>query len=129
MGEAEGTSRRRIVLHPRTAAARRVDRRRSYGSHVRGFTVQDEDVFALVDEQRRSALRYLAMLLMPVLALLLIFAFVPGLTDHTVRGVPLEWILVGPVTLFSITLIAWRHDQSTLRKERDWAATHQDVEG
>ena len=67
MGEVDGTNRRRIVLHPRTAAARRVDRRRAYGSHVRGFTVQDEDVFALVDEQRRSALRYLAMLLICLL--------------------------------------------------------------
>lgn len=128
MGQEEDSDRRRIVLHPRTAAARRVDRRRSYGSHVRGFTVQDADVFELVDYQRRRAVQYLAVLLVPVLFLLLSFAFVPELTDISVRGIPLQWLLVGPVVLFSIVLIAWRHDQNALRKERDWAAQHKDAE-
>ena len=128
MGEEEDTSRRRIVLHPRTAAARRVDRRRSYGSHVRGFTVQDSEVFELVDYQRRRGLRYLALILVPVFFLLLSFEFAPGLTRTSVGGIPLPWLLVGPVTLFTIILIAWRHDQNALRKERDWAAEHQEPE-
>lgn len=95
---------------------------------MRGFTVQDADVFELVDYQRRRAVRYLAVLLVPVLALLLSFAFAPGLTDVSVRGIPLQWLLVGPTILFSIVIIAWRHDQNALRKEREWAAQHQDTD-
>lgn len=126
MDKDDEANRRRIVLHPRTAAARRVDRRRSYGSHVRGFTVKDEDVFELVAYQQKRALRYLALILVPVLFLLLSFFFAPSVTNTSVRGIPLQWLLAGPVTLFSIVLIAWRHDQNALRKERSWAAEHQD---
>lgn len=126
MGEDQDSGRRRIVLHPRTAAARRVDRRRSYGSHVRGFAVQNDEVFDLVDDQRRAAVRYLVLLLTPLTLLLASLVFAPDLTDYAVRGVPLRWLLLGPITLFSIVLIAWRHDQSALRKERNWASIHQD---
>lgn len=124
MDEEADPNRRRIVLHPRTAAARRVDRNRSYGSHVRGFTVQNNEVFALVDYQRKLALRYLIGLLTPVLLVLVSFVFAPGLTRFFVRGIPLPWLLLGPVTLFSIVFVAWRHDRNALRKEQSWTAEH-----
>lgn len=126
MDEETGPDRRRIVLHPRTAAARRVDRNRSYGSHVRGFTVQNNEVFALVEAQRKTAIRYLVLLMLPLFLVLLSFVFVPALTDFSLRGIPLPWLLLGPITLFSIVTIAWRHDQNALRKEQTWAAEHQD---
>ncbi len=128
MEQDEESDRRRIVLHPRTAAARRVDRRRSYGSHVRGFTVQNDDVFELVDSQRRTAVRYLVVLLIPLSILLASFVAAPELTDFSVREIPVRWLLLGPVTLLSIVVIAWRHDQNALRREREWAAIHQDDE-
>jgi len=117
--------RRQIVLHPRTAAARRVDRTRSFGSHVRGYTVQTEDVFSLVDEQRRTSIRYLISLLTPVLVVLLSFVVWPELTDWDLRGIPAPWLLLGPVALFSIVLIAWRHDRKALATERRWAENHE----
>ena len=70
MADQADAERRRIVLHPRTAAARRVDRRRTYGSHVRGFSVQNDDVFELVYAQRRSAIRYLLILTASIACLL-----------------------------------------------------------
>ena len=120
------SQRRRIVLHPRTAAARRVDRRRSYGSHVRGFAVQNEEIFELVDSQRKAAIRYLVLLLIPLTLLLISLVVAPELTDYSLQGVPIRWLILGPTTLFSIVVIAWRHDQNALRKERDWASIHQD---
>ena len=124
MDEEVDPNRRKIVLHPRTAAARRVDRNRTYGSHVRGFTVQNSEVFALVEDQRKLALRYLLRLITPVLLVLVSFVFWPGLTNFFVRGVPLPWLLLGPVTLFSIVVVAWRHDRNALRKEHEWTTEH-----
>jgi len=128
MDEEVETGRRKIVLHPRTAAARRVDRNRSHSSHVRGFTVQNNEVFELVAEQRKLAFRAFATILIPVFLLLLSFVFLPELTNFSIRGIPLPWLLLGPVSLFSIIVIAWRHDRAALRKERDWAAEHGDDE-
>ncbi len=124
MDTAEGESqesRRKIVLHPRTAAARRVDRTRTFGSHVRGYTVQTEDVFALVDAQRRTSIRSLLFLVVPVFLLLISFAIAPELTDWKIRGVPAPWILLGPVALFSIVGVAWRHERKALEIEQRWS--------
>lgn len=128
MGDETGAlddGRRQIVLHPRTAAARRVDRTRSFGSHVRGYTVQTDDVFALVDEQRRTSIRYLISLLTPVLLVLLSFVVWPEFTDWDLRGIPAPWLLLGPVALFSIVLVAWRHDRKASATERRWAENHE----
>lgn len=124
MANQEDSERRRIVLHPRTAAARRVDRRRTYGSHVRGFSVQNDDVFELVATQRRSAIRYLIILFGSIAVALIALVVVPDLSEWTLRGVPLPWILFGPVLLFSIVVLAWRHDRASLRVERAWADEH-----
>ncbi len=88
---------------------------------MRGFTVQDHDVFELVDRHRRRAIRYLLLLLIPVFAMLASFVVAPELTSFSVRGVPLRWLLLGPVTLFSIVIVAWRHDQYALAQEQLWA--------
>ena len=84
--------------------------------------MQNDQVFELVDHQRKAAVRYLLAIVLPVFLALLSFVFAPGLTDFSVRGVPLPWILLGPATLFSIVLIAWRHDRNSLRTEREWTA-------
>ena len=126
MGEPSDNARRKIVLHPRTAAARRIDRRSSYGSNVRGFNVENDEVFAMVEEQRRVAVRYLITILAPIFLILVSFVFAPDLTDVSVRGVPLPWILMGPAALFSVVLIAWRHDRRALQIERSWAERFED---
>ena len=126
MDEEVEPERRRIVLHPRTAAARRVDRNRSYGSHVRGFTVQNSEVFELVEQQRKLAISYLLRLIVPVFLVLISFVFAPRLTDFSFRGIPLPWLILGPITLFSAVLIAWRHDQASLRIERAWASEREE---
>ena len=129
MGEGEttegdsndGDGRRQIVLHPRTAAARRVDRTRAYGSHVRGYTVQTDEVFALVDQQRKASMRYLLVLFIPVVVLLVSFEIWPALTAWSVRGVPAPWVLLGPVFMASIIFLAWHHERRSRGFEEDWA--------
>ena len=121
MEEHEEDSRRRIVLHPRTAAARRVDRKRSYGSNIRGFTVQNDDVFQLVDEQRNMAIRSLLIILIPIALTILSFVVAPQLTDFSVRGIPFPWLLMGPGILFGIVLVAGRYTAKAEKKERTWA--------
>lgn len=88
--------------------------------------MQNEEIFELVDSQRKAAIRYLVLLLIPLTLLLISLVVAPELTDYSLQGVPIRWLILGPTTLFSIVVIAWRHDQNALRKERDWASIHQD---
>ncbi len=128
MADQADAERRRIVLHPRTAAARRVDRRRTYGSHVRGFSVQNDDVFELVYAQRRSAIRYLLILTASIAAAIGALVLIPGFVDVTVRGVPVPWILFGPALLFEIVVLAWLHDRASLQTEKTWTDEHKPAE-
>ena len=120
--------RRQIVLHPRTAAARRVDRTRAYGSHVRGYTAQTSEVFALVDEQRRASVRYLLVLLIPVFVMLVSFEIWPALTDWSVRGVPGPWVLLGPVFMATVVFLAWHHERRARGVEEGWAETNKSAD-
>jgi len=124
--ESDGAERRRIVLHPRTAAARKVDRTRAYGSHVRGYNVQTDDVMALMVEQRRASLRYLAAFITPLALTLAAMAVFPGLAQFQVGRVPLLWLVLGPLALYSTVLIAWRHDRFAERRENQWSQQHRE---
>lgn len=112
------------MLHPRTAAARRVDRSRTFGSHVRGYTVQTDDILALVRQQRRTSIRYLLAFLVPAGLVLVAFALAPEITEWRLGRVPLSWVVLGPIALFSIVLIAWLHDRRALHIEDEWSRDH-----
>ena len=53
--ERDPSAQRRVVLHPRTASARRLDRSRSDGGHVRGYTTNTDEVLEYMRAQRRLA--------------------------------------------------------------------------
>ncbi|MFK8026399.1 MAG: hypothetical protein AB8G26_20765 [Ilumatobacter sp.] len=124
-GAPETPERRRVVLHPRTAAARRQDRARSFGGHVRGYTVDTDAVLELVRRQRRMSIRYLAVILVPLVCFALGLSFVPELGRLRPFGlIPLPWLLLGPIALFSIVILAFAHERSALRIEHEWAEEH-----
>ncbi len=117
--------RREIVLHPRTAAARRVDRGGRYASHVRGHAAASADVLALMAEQRRLGVRLLGSLLLPTFVFLVVLGIRSGVgSGELPGGVIVPWLLVGPIGLSSIVAIAWFHERRANRIERRWSATH-----
>jgi len=94
---------------------------------VRGYTVESNDVFELVSEQWRVSRRYLLRFLLPVLGFLLALAMFPGLGDlRPIGGVPLPWIVLGPVVLFTTVAIAWRHEKRALAIEEQWGEAHEE---
>jgi len=113
---------RRVILHPKTALARRHDRARAFGGHVRGYTVDTDDVLGLVRSQRRLSVRLLLLVLIPVAMLPLLFRFVPSSrTVRVVGSLPLPWLVLGPVVLFAIVLIAAIHERRASAIEDRWA--------
>jgi len=114
---------RKIVMHPKTAAARHQDRARVFGGHVRGYTTETDEVLALLRAQRRLSLGLLAVVVLPVFSLPLLFRLLPGMSDLTPIGpLPLPWLLLGPVALFSIVVVAALHSVFAGRIEKRWAA-------
>lgn len=111
---------RRIVLHPRTAAARRLDRSRSDGGHVRGYTTDTDEVLDYMRAHRRLALRTFIPVVIALALLLVATVFWQSLGTAKIGDVPLLWLILGPVTLFSILLATVRHERCALRLEEQW---------
>ena len=128
MGDTEQPDqRRRVVLHPRTAAARRYDRSRGNAIHVRGHTVDNEEVDELLAVLIRSSLRYLAAIVIPISLLMAAIAFVPAVRTTRPFGLaPLPWFLIGPVALFSVVIVAFLHERRTARFESTWSDEHRE---
>ncbi len=121
-----GIARRRVVLHPRTATARRQDRARSFGGHVRGYTVDTDAVVELVRRQRRASIRYLAIILGPLICFAFALHFFPAFGRLRPFGwPPLPWLVLGPIALFSIVGLAFFHERTALRIEAEWAQEQQ----
>ena len=122
--EEQAPARRDVVLHPRTASARRLDRVRASGSRVRGYVADTDEVLAFVDEQRRLGLQ----VFLPVVATLLVILALSAATDlgrWHVGSVPVLWLILGPISLFSILGVAVFNERRALRLEADWIADHE----
>ncbi|MEM7093268.1 MAG: hypothetical protein AAF567_09720 [Actinomycetota bacterium] len=115
---------RRVVLHPRTASARRVDRVRASGTRVRGYSVDNPEVMAYVARQRRTAL----WVFVPVSIALTITLVVTMAFDAVGRwklgDVPVLWLILGPAWLFGLLGAAVVSERRTLRLEDEWIAGH-----
>lgn len=123
----ESVQRRRVVLHPRTAAARRFDRSSGNAIHVRGHTVDNDEVNELLAVLVRSSMRYLAAVMIPIALLIASLAFIPAVRTTRPFGLaPLPWILIGPVLLFSIAIVAFVHERRTARFESKWSEEHRE---
>lgn len=120
-------SKRSVVLHPRTAAARRFDRRRGHGSHVRGHTVDTEQVLELVRRQARASFLHLAIVILPLLAFMAALVFIKPLRTARIGSLPpVPWLVLGPIVLFSIAGLAIHHERQANRIEDEWSAAHRE---
>lgn len=127
MTEASGNehaARRDVVLHPRTASARRVDRVRATGSRVRGYQTDTEEVLAFVRTQRRLGVQ---VFVPAVVVLMLVLAFTAasdGLGTWSLGGIPVLWLVLGPISLFAILGVAVFNERRALRLEAQWIEDH-----
>ncbi len=113
---------RRIILHPKTASARRQDRARTFGSHVRGYTVDTDEVLDLLASQRKLSIRLFLVIFGPVATLPLVFRFAPKVANWTpFGGAPFAWLALGPIVLFTIVLVAIWHERRALGIEERWS--------
>lgn len=75
---------------------------------------------SLLREQRRLALRMLAVLLLTVGALPLLFHVWPGLGEVRVVGVPVPWLLLGVLVHPWLAFLGWRYVRHAEANERDF---------
>ena len=122
--ERTDAARRDVVLHPRTASARRLDRVRSSGSRVRGYVAETEEVLAFVDAQRRLGLQVFLPVVVALLSVLALSA-TTDLGEWKLGSVPLLWLILGPISLFSILGVAVFNERRALRLEADWIDAHE----
>ena len=111
---------RRVVLHPRTASARRLDRSRIDGGHVRGYTTNTDEVLEYMRAQRRLALATFLPVIGCIFALLITTIVWDGLGTMQLGRVNVLWLVLGPVTLFSILGVTVAHERRALRLEEKW---------
>ena len=116
---------RRIVLHPRTASARRIDRSRRDGGDVRGYTVNTDEVLGYMRAHRRLALATFLPVVLCLAALLAGTILWSGLGAAKVGDIPVLWLLLGPGVLFSILAVAVAHERRALRLEGRWVSERQ----
>lgn len=111
---------RKIVVHPRTSAARRLGRSRSVDPWVRGWPAEPHAVERLVAEQRRLALSNLALLVVPFLILPLVF-FTTDLGSVRLGPLPpLAWVILGPGVFPFLLWVGERQRRAAERVERTW---------
>ena len=112
---------RRIVLHPRTAAARRHGRARSRGGFVRGHAVDHDTLGELISRQRHQAVRSALMLVVPLLLLPAAFVAVPSIVGLRPFGVPsLAWLVLSPGVFPLFVVLGRWHERRAERIETDW---------
>ncbi|WP_309647203.1 hypothetical protein [Nocardioides sp.] len=76
---------------------------------------------SLLREQLRLAARTILVLVVTVGSLPLAFRVVPGLSDVTLLGIPLAWLLLGGLVYPFLVLLGWRYVRRAERNERDFA--------
>ncbi len=111
---------RKIVVHPRTSAARRLGRSRSVDPWVRGWPAQPEAVERLVVAQRRLALSNLALLVIPFLVLPLVFFTTDLGTVRLGPLPPLAWVILGPGVFPFLLWVGDRQRRAAEQVEREW---------
>lgn len=83
---------------------------------------------SLLREQRRLALRVLAVLALSVGVWPLVFWLAPGLAQVRVLGAPLAWLLLGGLVYPWLVFLGWRYVRAAERTERDFAELVGEVE-
>lgn len=76
---------------------------------------------SLLREQRRLALRVLAVLMLTVGVLPLLFHLWPALGEVRLLGVPLPWLVLGVLVYPWLVFLGWRFVRRAEANERDFA--------
>lgn len=110
------------VLHPATAAARRHDRQRAYGGHVRGHTVRTSEVLDLMRQHRKHGIISSSIQIIPAAIAVISLQMVPELrTWQPVGPIPFAWLALGPVALGSIVVSTIFSERKAIKIDERWA--------
>lgn len=82
--------------------------------------IDTDDVLAYVREQRRLGLATFLPVVVVVAVLIVVTAVWDGLGRAQWFGVNVLWLLLGPVTLFSLLAVTIAHERRALRLEQQW---------
>ncbi|AWB90991.1 hypothetical protein [Aeromicrobium chenweiae] len=109
------------VTSPLTTASTHV--RRSVRQEIDESTgVGEIYMRSLIRSQLRAAITVAVTLLLSIGALPLVFLTFDAVTDATVLGVPLPWIVLGVLVYPFLFTIGWLYIRQAERAERDFAA-------
>ena len=114
------TPRRVTVTSPRTGAprpsrvavAREIDAQSGVG---------DAYMASLIRSQLRLALLLLGVLALLVGGLPLLFAYLPGVRDTEVAGIPLPWLVLGALVYPVLWALGWFYIHQAERIEQDFS--------
>ncbi|WP_293786344.1 hypothetical protein [uncultured Aeromicrobium sp.] len=113
--------RRQRITNPLTTARAHVPR--SVRQEIDESTgVGQVYVRSLVRSQLRAALTVCATLAFTVGTLPLVFAFLPVVTEASILGVPLPWIVIGVAVYPAVLLLGWLYVRYAERAESDFIA-------
>ena len=118
---------RKVVLHPRTAAARQQGRRATAGRRTRGYSADSDEVYELVAIQRKLAFKTLALLLTLIFGLPTLMILVPAVTDLPSGPFPpLHWLASGIGLYIALALLGSMHERRANAVDRHWVAERSD---
>ncbi len=115
----EPPQRIRVTGPPRRAPRRSAPRAREIDAETR---LGEIFMGSLLREQLRLALRTLVLLAIGVGSLPFVFHLAPSLTEVTVAGLPLSWLLLGVLVYPYLLLLGWLYVRAAERNEREFAA-------
>ena len=116
---------------PRTGRVRITSPLTTASPHVRRTVQQEIDestgigevyVRSLVRSQLRAALTVISTLVLTLGALPVVFWLLQDLSQLTIMGVPLSWIVLGVAVYPGLFLLGWLYVRQADKSERDFAA-------
>lgn len=119
MTEEKYTGRVRVT-NPLTTAPSHV--RRSIGQEIDESTgVGEVYMRSLIRSQLRAALTVASTLLLSIGALPLVFLAFDSVTEFTIWGIPLPWLVLGVAVYPGLFALGWLYLRQAERAERDFA--------
>lgn len=117
------TERVRVVLAERTGSRRLVHTR----AEVEEQTEVGEVLLrGLLRAQLGISLRLAGLVVLPLAALPLLFTLVPALSEVTLLGLRLPWLVLGLLVYPVLLLVGWTHTRLAERTEQEFADAVED---
>jgi hypothetical protein len=118
-------------VNPRTGRVRITSPLTTASPHVRRTVQQEIDestsigevyVRSLVRSQLRAALTVITTLMLTLGALPIVFWLLKDLSQLSILGIPLPWIVLGVAVYPGLFLLGWLYVRQADKSERDFAA-------